>query len=105
MKNSLAVPSSVNCCYFKCKTTIKQGWERRERRKRDNPSPVKCPKENILSAFYKTFITITTQHESVKQKFLKKVRFLLNILVEFGIIQTAIENLECKIDQLGVSSL
>jgi hypothetical protein len=37
--------------------------------------------------------------------FVKKVRFSLNILAEFGIIQTAIENLECKIDQLGVSSL
>jgi len=30
----------------------RQGWERRERRKRDNPSPVKCYKENISSALF-----------------------------------------------------
>jgi len=36
--------------------------------------------------------------------FPKKVRLLLNFLVEFGIIQTAIENLECKIEQLEVRS-
>jgi len=36
--------------------------------------------------------------------FIKKVVFLLNILEKFGIIQTAIENLECKIEQLEIRS-
>jgi len=46
----------------------KQGWMRRRRRKRDNPSPVKCAEKYILSASYKTFITLTIQRESVKTK-------------------------------------
>ena len=55
----------------------KQGWVRRERRrKRDIPNPVKCSNENILSAFYKTFITLTIQQESVNIKFILELFFL-----------------------------
>jgi len=42
--------------------------------------------------------------KSVANFFLKKVRFSLNISDKLGIIQTAIENLECKIGKLKVRS-